>query len=131
MRSLTDTFLLLRYVEKNPEYIKRFMEKEGRGVNISQLKKEVQDQNLTEYYNFLSDMIHSNPSGIKMTYYISTDGEAKMISTNLLNQEQIYEQTLISLIYILRKSHAIIRNIYSISWNPNSKIIQERYKTEE
>lgn len=123
LRSLTETLFLLNYVDKHPEYIKIFMETEGRGVQLRDLKKEIDDEELTKYYGYLSNMIHSNPQAIKETFYLSKEGDAKLISPTPLNQIEIYEQILHSLIYLMYSCHLFIDKIFSQQWNTDTKIL--------
>jgi hypothetical protein len=119
MRNFCDTVLFLKYVEIHPEYIKRFMEKEGRGVSIYQIKNEIPDKELIAYYDYLSGLMHSNPESIKLTYYSSSDSKKNgIISFTPLNQNEFKEAYISSLYYFMNESIPIIMKIYSKQWKP-------------
>lgn len=74
LRSFTENLFLLKYLQKKPEYISKFMRKENQKFyNIVELKKEVADSKLNEYYHFLCLLDHSNRIALKQTYYKKED----------------------------------------------------------
>jgi len=123
MRALCDTLLLLKYVELHPEYIKRFMNKDGGGIRITQIKKDITDQRLIDYYGFLSNLMHSNPESIKLNYYTSSNKKEVIIAMQPVINDRLNESHILSLIGILTESQIIVNNIYSTSWRP--KIIKD------
>lgn len=117
MRSLCDSLYLLKYTEIHPEYIKRFMDKTGEGgIRMHQIEKEIDDKKLIEYYDFLSNLMHSNPVGIKKDYYCSPDKKTAMISVFPIYSAELNESHIFSLIGILSESQRIIEEIYSKKW---------------
>lgn len=116
MRALCDTLFLLKYVEIHPEYIKRFMDKQEGGVRIYQIKQEISDQNLIDYYNFLSRLMHSNSESIKLNYYPSKNKKKALITLQPAKNDELIESHIFSLIGILIESQKIINDIYSKSW---------------
>ena len=116
MRALCDTLLLLNYVEIHPDYIKKFMNKQEGGVRIYQIKQDISDQNLIDYYDYLSRLMHSNSESIKLNYYPSRNKKEGVIALQPVMNDKLNESHIISLIGILIDSQKIINDIYSKSW---------------
>lgn len=117
MRSLCDSLFLLEYVEKNPNYIKKFMETtRERGVNVKEIKSTIDDQPLIDYYDFLSGLMHSNPVGIKMNFHRFKDRKSAIISVLPAHSAELNESHIYSLIKILTDSQRIVNNIYETKW---------------
>jgi hypothetical protein len=118
MRNFCDTVLFLKYVEIHPDYIKKFMEKEeGRGCNIRQIINEIDDKELGKYYDFLSDLMHTNPNSVKFTYYKSKNKKQSIMTMTPLNMDEFKEAYLLSLQNFMTESTRIIEKIYSIQWS--------------
>lgn len=120
MRSLCESLFLLKYVQGNPTYISEIMSTEGRGLHISKLKDKVSDQELNDYYSWLSNLMHVNPSGIKCTYYRSKLYEREKMSdmetiiTQIpINFEDFRIKFVISLMSIMIESVQILEGIYN------------------
>jgi hypothetical protein len=118
MRNFCDTVLFLKYVEIHPEYVKRFMDKNGRGVSVNQIKEEISDEELCKYYDYLSLLMHSNPDSIKLSYYKSKTSKETMITITPLNQKEFRRAYISSLYYFMTESIPIIIKIYSKQWKP-------------
>lgn len=116
MRAFSDTLFLLKYVENKPQYIPKFMRKEGRGVHIDQIKSEIKDQELIDYYNELSNLMHANPTSIKYTY--RKIGRETLIAFWPLDTENLNEWHVINLIGLMEESNRIINHLYSKYWKP-------------
>lgn len=124
MRALCESVLLLIYVNKHPEYIKKFMRKKERGINVRDIKKIITDKQLIDYYNYLSKIHHSNPISIKLTYYKVLQPEegnlVTLIPHNYINQ---YENFAISLTNLYLLSIMYIQYIMDKDWNKQRKQI--------
>ncbi len=123
MRALVECNYLLRYVQKKPKYMKRFMNKtKPRGINIFDLQKEVGNKKLDDYYGFLSNMHHANPVCIKMSYYKVDKnidrykkGDA-IISFKPMDYIDKYDALLDSLLALYFLALSDIDNINSKKW---------------
>ncbi|MDD4126424.1 MAG: hypothetical protein PHV39_01900 [Methanomicrobium sp.] len=115
MRNLCDLLLLLKYVEKNPKYIKKFMRKNGRGINVWNIKTEINDDKLKDYYGFLSYLMHSNPDSIKLNFFELPD-KRNGIMINHSKIDSLKKDMILSLIALTSESNIIINNICSINW---------------
>jgi hypothetical protein len=120
MRNFCDTVLFLKYVEIHPDYIKRFMQKQGQGVSMYQIKNEIADEELKIYYSYLSELMHSNPTSIKLTYYCIGTG-AKMMAHKPLNMDDFRYAYIRSLFNFMEESIRIIEIVYSTQWKPDRK----------
>ena len=117
-----------RNMNKHPEYIKRFMNKtKPRGVNIKQLREEVNNKKLDQYYSYLSDMHHANPVCIKMTYYRIDDRidksniSDKVITFKPLDFIDKYAAVLDSLCTLYLIALFDIKLIFSKKWKKEIK----------
>jgi hypothetical protein len=118
MRNFCDTVLFLKYVEKHPEYIKRFMSKNGKGISMYQIKNEIADQELNDYYTYLSELMHTIPTSVKLTYYHLKETDEKMMSLQPLNMKEFQYAYIKSLYNFMIESIRIIQKIYSKEWKP-------------
>lgn len=116
MRAFSDTLFLLKYVESNPKYIIRFMGKAGGGIRIDQIKNEINDIALINYYSELSNLMHANPVSIKYTY--QKVGNMSFLAFWPLNTEKLNEWHVINLIRLMEESNRIITDLYSKNWKP-------------
>lgn len=91
MRIQCEMLMFLKYVEKNPNYIRKFLKKKHRGININQLKKEIPNKKLNMLYDKLSLFFHVNPAGIKYTLYEDIKGR-KAFTTFPINHHEIAEE---------------------------------------
>lgn len=67
MRALVEDLFLLKYVDKNPEYIQKFMDTEvvDKDKRLGFLKSQCSDEDLKKYYGYLCNMTHPNPVALK------------------------------------------------------------------
>jgi len=114
MRAFSDTLFLLKYVEINPKYILRFMGKAGGGIRIDQIKNEINDIALINYYSELSNLMHANPVSIKYTY--QKVGNMSFLAFWPLNTDKLNEWHVINLIRLMEESNRIITDLYSKNW---------------
>jgi len=72
MRVLVEDLFLLKYIDKNPEYIAKFMdiEQKDKKKDLGFLKSQSDDEDLKKYYGKLCDMTHPNPIALK--YHLLT-----------------------------------------------------------
>lgn len=120
MRALCESVMLLKYVEKHPEYIKKFMRKTGRGINVPDIKKEIDDAKLLQYYGYLSNMHHSNPMALKFTLYkMESPDEGEIITIRPRDYLNKYEEFAISLTSLYFLGLRQIQKIMSKDWRKN------------
>lgn len=126
MRALCESIFLLIHMNKHPEYIKKFMRKKGRGINVTDIKKEITDPELIKYYDYLSKMHHSNPMALKLTYYKVEEPEKgdviSFIPTDYLNR---YEGFVISLKNLYFMGLYYIYLIMQKDWKKSKKISRD------
>jgi hypothetical protein len=111
LRAICETLFLLKYVQLQPEYINQFMEKTGRGKELKDLRKTVNDAILNDFYKKLSDFLHPNPFGIKYTYYEVPGSQHIIISQIPLNYKEFDDEVLMPFIGMMQES---IRILYEI-----------------
>ena len=124
MRGLCDVLYLLKFVEKKPAYIKKFMDKtRERSIDIWDLKKEVDDKRLNTYYAYLSNMHHANRISLKLTYYkLKIDGkQEEAITIRPIDSDKLCVSAVENLTYIYSESLKIIQNIISKKWKKNHR----------
>lgn len=126
MRGLVESIFLLMYTKEHPEYIKRFMNKtKDRGINVPDLKKEVDNKKLNDYYNYLSKMHHANPIALKLTYYELSHPKGDIaISLKPHDYEKRYEGIIESLTSLYSLGIFYIRDIYLKDWKGENKKIK-------
>ncbi len=80
MRALVEDLFLLKYVEKNPDYITKYMEIKDpvdKQKQLSFLKNKCSDKQLKKYYAYLCNHTHPNPVAIKfyLLQEVTPDGK--------------------------------------------------------
>ena len=117
MRALLDDLFLLKYVDKNPEYITQFMDMKkevDRKKRSIFLRQQSDDKVLKGYFKWLSDRTHPNPVSLKYHLYDvkSTNGEIESAILIRPTCDESYAQAIEALIRIYSEELAIIRRIY-------------------
>ena len=119
LRSQCETLYLLKYLDKRPEKIKEFMEiNTSKFYHMNDLIRDVNDINLKELYDYLSDIIHPNRIGIKFTHHIMKDingnDTGRRLMTNIpLNYEEVLEDIMRSIISVNTSALNILEKWYN------------------
>ena len=111
VRALSESLFLFKYVRMNPEYLVKFMKKEGRGKDIKEMKDFVNDNQMNEFYKDMSTFIHPNPAGFKLTYYRSADLKSIIISDIPLETKGLEDFFILSTISLTQECIDILKEI--------------------
>jgi len=111
VRALCESLYLLKYVEKNPDYLDTFMKKEGRGKKISEMRNFVKDSQMDDFYDKMSEFIHPNPAGFKFTYYRCTDCKHVIISDTPFQTKKVEDFFISSTISLMQECIDILKEI--------------------
>jgi len=127
MRALVEDLFLLKYVDKYPDYIHKFMDTNvvDREKRLGFLKSQCHDKELKNYYGFLCNMTHPNPIALKYHLLRPYTLEGKPINSEeraivfspTCNED--YINTVKSLITIYSEEIGIIDKIYVRNINAN------------
>ncbi len=111
LRAICELLFLLKYVQKEPDYIEKFMEKTGKGKEIKDFRKVVDDDILNLMYKELSNFLHPNPIGIKYCYYESPDSKHVLISQIPLDYKRFEKEIFEPFIFLMDESTSILIEI--------------------
>jgi hypothetical protein len=123
LRSLTETLFLLKYMDKNPDTIIKFMRKQNpKFYNIVDIKKAVADKRLNEFYHQLALLDHANRIALKQTFYTKdffsgapSDTRA-IISDMPLNYKEQQVSHVISALSLYKECLDLIEKIMNTEW---------------
>ena len=87
------------------------MEKTGRGKELRDIRKAVDDSNLNEMYKELSNFLHPNPVGIKYCYHKLPDSQHIMISQIPLDYKKFEKDTFEPFIWMMQESTSILSEV--------------------
>lgn len=117
MRALCESVMLLMYVDKHPEYIKKFMKKKERGISTYQIIKECENEYIVQYYKYLSNMFHSNPVALKLSLYdIDEPEEGQILLFRPVDYMKRYEEFAMSLYSLYFLALFYIKKIMNKDW---------------
>jgi hypothetical protein len=120
MRALVEDLFLLKYVDKHPEYINKFLDTEviDRDKRLSFLKGQCHDDELKKYCGFLCNMAHPNPVALKDHLLRPYTFDGKPIETEKRfivvrsTCDEFYVQSVKALMRIYSEEIAIIDKIF-------------------
>jgi len=120
IRSIIESYMLLLYIKKNPQYMTEIMETENdRLKKISTIRQYVKqiDPSTDNLYDAFSTIVHVNPASFKLTRiemeHRFTKEKKTMITEVPMGIEKDYETFTLNVINLMRLSIAILNELDS------------------
>jgi|GEM_PF-5165111 len=120
IRSIIESYMLLLYIQKNPQYMTEIMEtKNDRLKKISNIRQYVKqiDPSTDKLYDAFSTVVHVNPASFKLTRiemeHRFTKEKKTMITEVPMGIEKDFETFTLTIINLMRLSIAILNELDS------------------
>jgi hypothetical protein len=132
MRALVEDLFLLKYVDKNPNYIKEYVNSPtNTRTDIGKFKNQCPDKDLIDYYGKLCNVAHPNPDAIKHNLYdlYTKDGRQQTGESVIRIGEpydEFYRDIVKALIRIYSEEITIIDELHMQNFKNN--ILKNKHK---
>ncbi|HVP97268.1 DUF5677 domain-containing protein [Methanoregula sp.] len=115
IRTLIESEFLLIYVQKNPDYVKQFMESEEiRQKSVHEIRNAIKNDKLNKVWSGYSDIVHINPGSFRLTQYKwKKPMEFGLITQDPLDLDKKLDNFMITIIPLMEMAIRLLEEIQS------------------